>query len=70
MPAFQLGPTSAALVSENQGMPQLTIVNLATAGVTIFGHDAVRQLRDACNLALDAAEAFTKPIPSQKTGGE
>ena len=67
MPAFQLGPTAAAIVAENQAVPQLTILNLSSVGVVLFSREAVEQLRDACNAALDSADAFTKPSPSQDT---
>lgn len=70
MPAFQIGPCTAAIVSDSGATPSVMIVNIASPGVLVSGNDAVRQLRDACSLALDAAEAFTNPIPSQGTGKE
>lgn len=65
MAAFQLGATAAAIVAENQALPQLTIVNLSSVGIVLFGREAVEQLRDACNAALDSADACTKPSRSQ-----
>lgn len=67
MPAFYLGPHTAALVRENDANPAITLVTLSSGGILVSGRDAVQQLRDACNLALDAADAFTKPSPSQDT---
>lgn len=53
MPAFQLGPRAAALVSDG-GQPAVTIVQLSGPGVLISGHAALQELRRACDLALDA----------------
>ncbi len=67
MPAFQLSPCAAALVSDNSAVPTVSIVTVSAPGFIVAGHDAVRQLRDACNLALYAADAFTNPSTSKGT---
>lgn len=62
MPAFQLGPCAAALVSDG-ALPSITIVQLSGPGVHLSGHAALEELRRACTLALDAFPAAQEKSP-------
>lgn len=67
MPAFQISLTAAAIVTDGGAVPQVTIVQLSAPGLAVFGRQEVQQLRDACQMALDAADAFAKPSPAGHT---